>query len=240
MKISELSRRSGVAVPSIKFYIREGLLPAGEHTAKNQARYTELHLELLDLIRTLKDDLGMSVATIASVLAADPTRGQDFVSDGLSAVAAGSSPKRAAARESAEHRRAVGMVRQVVKDMGWQCADGDPRIDDAGDAIATVLRVWPFELPDGVLVPYAEAAARLAAFEIPDDWDPDQDSVSAFKYAVLGTYLFEPVLLALRRIAHAARSAEVAQKNRAVAKKRPLRPGTDAGTAKARARGKRR
>jgi len=32
MRIGELSRRSGVPVPSIKYYVREGLLPAGERT----------------------------------------------------------------------------------------------------------------------------------------------------------------------------------------------------------------
>ena len=38
MRISELSSVTGVPVPTIKYYIREGLLPRGERTAANQAR----------------------------------------------------------------------------------------------------------------------------------------------------------------------------------------------------------
>ncbi|WP_079051275.1 MerR family DNA-binding transcriptional regulator [Streptomyces curacoi] len=37
MKISELSRRSGVSIPTIKYYLRDGLLPHGQATATNQA-----------------------------------------------------------------------------------------------------------------------------------------------------------------------------------------------------------
>ncbi len=44
MRISELSRRSGVSIPTIKYYLRDGLLPAGRATAANQADYDEDHL----------------------------------------------------------------------------------------------------------------------------------------------------------------------------------------------------
>ena len=42
--MGELSRRSGVPIPTIKFYLREGLLPPGVATAANQADYDEEHL----------------------------------------------------------------------------------------------------------------------------------------------------------------------------------------------------
>ena len=38
MRISELSTASGVPVPTLKFYLREGLLPPGDAIAVNQAR----------------------------------------------------------------------------------------------------------------------------------------------------------------------------------------------------------
>ena len=37
MRIAELSQTTGVPVPTIKYYLREGLLPAGELTSPNQA-----------------------------------------------------------------------------------------------------------------------------------------------------------------------------------------------------------
>ena len=65
MRISELSRRSGVPVATIKYYVREGLLPAGEPTAINQALYDERHLARIELIRALREGADLSIATIA-------------------------------------------------------------------------------------------------------------------------------------------------------------------------------
>ena len=41
MRISELSAQTGVPVPTIKYYLREGLLPEGERSAPTQAAYGE-------------------------------------------------------------------------------------------------------------------------------------------------------------------------------------------------------
>ena len=35
MRIAELSQTTGVPVPTIKYYLREGLLPSGELTSPN-------------------------------------------------------------------------------------------------------------------------------------------------------------------------------------------------------------
>ena len=76
MRIGELSRRTGVPVPTIKYYVREGLLPAGQLTSPNQASYDDAHERRLRLIRALLDVGGLKVAAIAEVLAAvdDPGR----------------------------------------------------------------------------------------------------------------------------------------------------------------------
>ncbi|PPK69743.1 MerR family transcriptional regulator [Actinokineospora auranticolor] len=69
MRISELSRRSGVAVPTIKYYLREGILPPGERTSPNQARYDDGHVHRLRFVRALIEVGGLSVATVREVLA---------------------------------------------------------------------------------------------------------------------------------------------------------------------------
>jgi len=51
MKISELSRRSGIPISTIRYYILEGLLPAAVKTGKTRAYYSDAHLKALDLIR---------------------------------------------------------------------------------------------------------------------------------------------------------------------------------------------
>src|SRR5260370_27828727 len=70
MGIAEVSRDSGVPVPTIKYYVREGLLPPGELTSPNQAQYTDSHLRRLKLIRALCEVGGLSVAAMRHLLAA--------------------------------------------------------------------------------------------------------------------------------------------------------------------------
>ena len=70
MRISELSATSGVPLPTVKYYLREGLLPAGERTARNQAEYGPEHLARLRLIRALIEVGRLSVADARAVLAA--------------------------------------------------------------------------------------------------------------------------------------------------------------------------
>src|SRR5258706_7366806 len=70
MKIAELSGRSGTSIASIKYYLREGLLPAGAATGRNQAEYDEAHIRRLRLIRALIDIGGLSIASARAVLAA--------------------------------------------------------------------------------------------------------------------------------------------------------------------------
>ncbi|MGB8946164.1 MAG: MerR family transcriptional regulator, partial [Streptomyces sp.] len=76
MRIGELSRRTGVPVPTIKYYVREGLLPPGELSSPNQAHYGETHERRLRLIRALLEVGGLKVSAIAEVLGAvdDPGR----------------------------------------------------------------------------------------------------------------------------------------------------------------------
>lgn len=70
MRIGELSRRTGVPVPTIKYYVREGLLPPGELSSPNQASYDDGHERRLRLIRALLEVGGLSVAAIGDVLVA--------------------------------------------------------------------------------------------------------------------------------------------------------------------------
>ena len=67
MKMAELGRRSGIPVATIKFYLREGLLPAGEYRLPNQATYTDEHLRRLTMIRSLLEVGGLSIAAAKRV-----------------------------------------------------------------------------------------------------------------------------------------------------------------------------
>lgn len=51
MQISELAKLSGVPVSTIRYYIREGLLPQPLRTGKTRAYYSSDHLKAIELIK---------------------------------------------------------------------------------------------------------------------------------------------------------------------------------------------
>ena len=59
MWMSELSSRSGLPVPTIKYYLRERLLQPGEAVGATRARYDDSHVRRLRLVRALTEVAGM-------------------------------------------------------------------------------------------------------------------------------------------------------------------------------------
>ncbi|WP_189332464.1 MerR family transcriptional regulator [Actinoplanes ianthinogenes] len=70
MRISDLSRQSGVPVATIKFYLREQLLPPGEATGRNQATYFEEHLRRLQLIKVFTTIGQLDLTSVRRLLTA--------------------------------------------------------------------------------------------------------------------------------------------------------------------------
>ena len=219
MKIAELSRRAGVPIPTIKFYIREGMLPRGARTGRTQATYTDAHLERLALIGTLQQ-AGLTLPVIAQALRAmDGATGD---SPAFMAIAVGALPVRDGDPDPATRARAEALLRAAVERRGWDVAPGSPVWDAAVRACAGVLALWPEALSDQGVERYAAVAEELAAFELPERWNPTASPSEALKYVVLGTVLFEPLILALRRLAHVDRGNTLRAR-------RMLAPATVAG-----------
>src|SRR5690348_11872470 len=137
MKVSELSRRSQVPLPTIKFYIREGLLPPGTRTGKNQAEYSEEHLERLALIRVLRDEAGLSVAAIGrSLKAADAS--SDFIEAALGAIERPSGPT--VDEKSKEYRAARDTMLELARAQGWEVGAKSGALRDAARALTVITR----------------------------------------------------------------------------------------------------
>ena len=68
MQLKELSERSGVSAASIKYYLREGLLPAGEAIHATRAQYSARHVERLELIQSLRRIVGLNIEQIRGLL----------------------------------------------------------------------------------------------------------------------------------------------------------------------------
>ncbi len=68
--MSELAERAGLSVPTIKYYVREGLLPpAPVKTGRTMAYYDQAYLDRLRLIRSLREEHFLPVRVIKQILA---------------------------------------------------------------------------------------------------------------------------------------------------------------------------
>lgn len=65
--IGQLSRHTGVKVPTIRYYEEMGLLEPPERSAGNQRRYSAAELDRLSFIRHSRD-LGLSIEAIRALL----------------------------------------------------------------------------------------------------------------------------------------------------------------------------
>jgi DNA-binding transcriptional MerR regulator len=213
VRMKELSERSGVPVATVKYYLREGLVPAGVATARNQADYGDEHLARLQLIRAMREVADLPVATIARVLQAmesyQPTGRADFLAIAIREL---SEPLTPELDEQPEVEAARRMVDALVDSLGWDVDDDSPGRDDLIRSIVAVQRYLPGLLArPGDLAPFARAVRRLAEVELPEGYDPTLDPAGTLRYSVLGTVLFEPVILSLRKLAHVDRQRQLAE-----------------------------
>src|SRR5210317_645951 len=57
-KISELVAKTHVPKSTILYYIREGLLPEAKKIKPNVHRYSDKHIELIQYIKYMKEEIG--------------------------------------------------------------------------------------------------------------------------------------------------------------------------------------
>ncbi|MFJ1704463.1 MerR family transcriptional regulator [Kitasatospora sp. NPDC088346] len=203
MRIGELSSRTGVPVPTIKYYLREGLLPAGELTSPNQAQYGDTHVHRLKLVRAMIDVGRLSIASAREVLAALDTPGRSLHDTLGVALGAVTAPTPAtgveSAGESTAREQADRAVEKLVDRLGWQVTADSPARQALAQVIVAFHTLGQDELI-GLLDDYAAAAERLAAAEVAAvATHPDPDGL--VESAVIGTVLGDAALAALRRLA---------------------------------------
>lgn len=191
--MSELAQRSAVPVPTIKYYLREGLLPPGEATGATRARYGDGHVARLRLVRALVDVAGMSLERVREVLSVVDDESAE-VEVAIGRAHGQLSPPPATEPTAASRERVAALVRR----RRWRGeADGSHAIALAAALDAMEQAGQPLSGP--ALETYADAAAAVARSDI--GALGRRDATDATTYAVLGTLLSEPVLLALRRMA---------------------------------------
>jgi len=194
MRISALADAAGLPVATVKFYLREGLLHSGVATSATQANYDESHLRRLRLVRALIGSVGLSVQQARTVLDLVDHPGDDLYSTLGRAV--GALPPAAAAPgdDSDPYPRA----RAALAALG-QVYDPDfAGVGQLEGALAAAEAAGMPITPDR-LARYGRAVADIADYDLER---MPQEPHAAVEYTVLGTALYEPVILALRRLAH--------------------------------------
>jgi DNA-binding transcriptional MerR regulator len=79
LRMGELAEASGVPAPTIKHYLREGLLPEPVKTSRNMAYYPPEFVDRIKLIKQLQEERFMPLRAIKSVLDEDPERARALV-----------------------------------------------------------------------------------------------------------------------------------------------------------------
>ncbi len=76
LRMGELAEASGVPAPTIKHYLREGLLPEPVKTSRNMAYYPPEFVDRIRLIKRLQEERFMPLKAIRSVLEDGPGRAE--------------------------------------------------------------------------------------------------------------------------------------------------------------------
>jgi DNA-binding transcriptional MerR regulator len=193
-------------VATVKYYIREGLLPAGVRSAPNQAEYGEDHVRRLRLIRTLRTVSGLDIGRIRRVVAAieDDSLSRHAV---FGVVEQAHAPEPSAEVEADADARARAEVDRFIEELGWHVRPDAAARRELAD-ILTALRGLGREYGTEVFRPYAAAADRMAAWEV-DQIPPFESRSVAVERMVVGTVVFGAVFDALRRLAHEHHSGAI-------------------------------
>lgn len=197
MRISDLSRQTGVPVATIKFYLREHLLPPGTPTGRNQAVYGEEHLRRLSLIRAFTNIGRLDLSSVRELIAAieDSQLSLPAVYEVVDRALSPDQPVPAPADGIQQARLDVD---QFIGELGWDVDPTAPGRDRLAQVMAALQRLG-CECGIDFLQPYAEAAERLALVEL--DLLPDDGAQANRAAAVVRTVLLAVALSALRRMA---------------------------------------
>src|SRR6201991_1583149 len=114
LRMGELAEASGVPAPTIKHYLREGLLPEGVKTSRNMAYYPPEFVDRIRLIKRLQEERFMPLKAIRTVLEEDPERATallELEDQILDRALAGERSRTSAA----EVRKRYGVPREVLE-----------------------------------------------------------------------------------------------------------------------------
>jgi DNA-binding transcriptional MerR regulator len=205
MRIGELSKATDVPVPTIKYYLREGLLPPGELSSPNQASYGDTHIRRLRLIRALIELAQVPVATVKEILESLDSDTEPLHEQIGRAHRALTPTRRLSATDEAR-TAAAARVADLIHDRGWLVDPEAPALATLIDTIAALSSLGQDSLV-AHLDTYADSVEAFTALEIEAvTANPTRDQLA--ESVVIGTILGETVISSLRLLAQESISAE--------------------------------
>lgn len=198
MRISELSRQTGVPVATIKFYLRERLLAPGRATGRNQAQYDDSHRRRLQLIKACTGIGQLDLSSVRTLLSAvDDDRLP--MPDLLGVV------NRVLHRPS--HRpedcpdaiRTDADVAALIARLDWRIDPGSPGRTRLLEVLTAMRRLGCDSSADN-FAPFAEAVESLVRREA-ELQTADREHTDR-SVAVARALLLDEALSALRQMAH--------------------------------------
>jgi DNA-binding transcriptional MerR regulator len=196
VRVSELAQRTGVPIPTLKYYLREGLLHPGESESRTRASYDESHVARVRLVRALVGAGGLGIEQVKEVVRAledPPATRHELLGTAHSVLSTGELP-------------ADSDDEPLVAGLGWPVQRASPASRQVAAALGRA-RAAGWDVGERAFRAWARAALVQARADVSRKLGTLSPS-EALEFAILGTALTDPVILALRRLAQEAVSAE--------------------------------
>src|SRR4051794_25074477 len=197
MLVSELAARAHVPLATVKYYLREGLLPPGDAVGPRRAEYDESHLRRLRILRALREVGCAPVSALQAILDAvdDDSRPMHEV---LCEISDALSPPLPVEGSGDEARQ---MVDETIARMGWTGVRPDAAARDRLAALIQLVSGQVLTVDEEVLEYYAKLADELSRTEIAFV-DTTKDRAGVLEDMVAGEAVFGEMMTLLRRLGH--------------------------------------
>lgn len=148
LRVGELSKQTGTSTSAINYYVREGLLPPPLKTAPNMAYYDPSYVDMVNSIRVLQKDKGLSLSEIKELLSGEDhkwaTVDPSLEMDGASSTAGGS-------RRALDRRKHImAVASRVFSEKGYYATTISDIASSAGIAKGTIY--WYFKNKRSIMV----------------------------------------------------------------------------------------
>jgi DNA-binding transcriptional MerR regulator len=196
VRVSELAERTGVSIATLKYYLREGLLPPGESVSRTRASYDEGHVARVRLVRALVGAGGLGIEQVMQVVRAledPPATRHELLGTAHAVLSTGDLPD-----DSGDE--------PLVASLGWPVQPVSPASRQVAAALGQA-REAGWDVSERAFRAWARGALVQARADVSPGLRTRSPS-EALEFAILGTALTDPVILALRRLAQEAVSAE--------------------------------